>query len=201
VIYFIYKEAFMSCIITVTREYGSGGRLIAKMLSQQLGIPFYDREIIALTAKKSGFTEEFVREAEEKKTASLLYSLYMTSLPVSDQIFLAQAQVVQEIHAKGSCVIVGSCADYILRDEPNCLNVFIHAPLEERIKRVREEYLELAEDIRTFILKQDKKRITYYNYFTQNKWGQANNYHLSVNSALGLETAADIIAEAAESML
>ncbi|MCL2634041.1 MAG: cytidylate kinase-like family protein [Oscillospiraceae bacterium] len=189
----------MSCIITVTREYGSGGRLIAKMVSQRLGIPFYDKDIIALTAKKSGFTEEFVRAAEEKKTVSLLYSLYMTSLPVSDQIFLAQSQVIQEIHKQGSCIIVGSCADYILRDESNCLNVFVYAPLEERIKRVKEEHGDFNEDIRTYILKQDKKRVTYYNYFTQNKWGHANNYHLSINSAMGLETAVNIIIEAAES--
>ncbi|MDR0197122.1 MAG: cytidylate kinase-like family protein [Oscillospiraceae bacterium] len=190
----------MSCVVTFTREYGSGGRIVAKMLSEQLGIPFYDREIIKYTAEKSGFTEEFVREAEEKKTASLLYSLYMTSLPVSDQIFLAQSQVIQEIARQGSCVIVGNCADYILRDERNCLNVFIYAPLNERIARVRDEYKDISEDIRTYVLKQDKKRITYYNYFTQNKWGHSHNYHLSINSALGLETCVDITAKAAIAM-
>jgi len=168
------------------------------MLAGMLDVPFYDREIIALTAKKSGFTEEFVRETAEKKTASLLYSLYMTSLPVSDQIFLTQSQVIKEIHREGPCVIIGACADYILRDEPNCLNVFIHAPLESRIARVKEEYSELSEDIRTYVLKQDKKRITYYNYFTQNKWGFADNYHLCVNSSLGIDVAANIIFEAAK---
>jgi len=191
----------MSCIVTFTREYGSGGRIIAKTLAQQLDVPFYDREIIALTAKKSGFTEEFVREAEEKKTASLLYSLYMTSLPVSDQIFLAQSQVIQEIHKQGSCVIVGGCADYILRDCDDCLNVFVHAPLESRIARVREEYSDLSEDIRTYVLKQDKKRVTYYNYFTQNKWGYADNYHLCVNSALGIDIAVNVIFEATKAFM
>lgn len=191
----------MSCIVTFTREYGSGGRIIAKTLAQQLDVPFYDREIISLTAKKSGFTEEFVREAAEKKTASLLYSLYMTSLPVSDQIFLAQSEVIQEIHNRGSCVIVGGCADYILRDHKDCLNVFVHAPLECRIARVREEYSDLSEDIRTYVLKQDKKRVTYYNYFTQNKWGHADNYHLCVNSALGIDISVNIIFEATKAMM
>jgi cytidylate kinase len=170
------------------------------MLSERLNIPFYDREIIRRTAEKSGFTEEFVREAEEKKTVSLLYSLYMTSLPVSDQIFLAQSQVILETARQGSCVIVGNCADYVLRDEKNCLNVFVYAPLDERIARVRDEYKEIGEDIRTYVLKQDKKRMTYYNYFTQNKWGYSHNYHISVNSALGLEPCVNIVTEAATAM-
>ena len=190
----------MSCVITVTREYGSGGRVIAKLLSGHLDIPFYDNEIIALTAKKSGFTEEFVKATEEKKTVSLLYNLYTTSLPVFDQIFAAQSQVVKEIHKQGSCVIVGSCADYILRDETNCLNVFIFAPLEERIRRVQGEYDMPVEDIRTYILKQDKKRMTYYNYFSHNNWGRSHNYHLSINSSVGIDTSVNMIMQAAKSM-
>lgn len=186
-------------IITINREYGSGGRIIGKLLSEKLGIPYYDKEIISLTAKKSGFTEDFVKEASEKKTVSLLYSLYMTSLPVSDQIFLAQSQVIKDISEnEESCVIVGGCADYVLRELNCCFKVFIHAPLEERVRRVREEYGETADDYRNYVIKQDKRRVTYYNYFTQNKWGHANDYNLTIDSSLGLENCAEIIAEAAK---
>lgn len=185
----------MKKIITINHEYGSGGRLIGKTLAEKLGLHFYDKELIALTAQKSGFTEEFVKEAAEKKTASLLYSLYMTSLPISDQLFLAQSQVIKELAAEGSCVIVGSCADYILREE-RCFKVFVHAPREVRLKRVKEEHD--VQDHREFLHKQDKKRTAYYNYFTQNKWGNALDYTLTVDSQIGINTAAECIARAAE---
>lgn len=185
-------------IVTINREYGSGGRIIGQMLAEKLNIPYYDKEIISLTAKKSGFTEDFVKEVSEKKTMSLLYSLYMTSLPVSDQIFFAQSQVIKDISDKNeSCVIVGGCAEYVLRDLDCCFKVFIHSPFEERVRRVREDYKEVTEDFKNYVIKQDKKRVTYYNYFTQNKWGHAKDYDLAIDSALGLEVCADVIAAAA----
>ncbi len=186
----------MNKIITINREYGSGGRIIGKMVAEKLDIPYFDKEIITLTAKKSGFTEEFVKEASEKKTMSLLYSLYMTSLPISDQLFLAQSQVIRDISANGPCVIVGGCAEYVLRDMKDCFKVFVHASLDERIKRVRDDYKEVSEDFRNYVQKQDKKRITYYNYFTQNKWGYAADYQITVDSSVGLEVAAEIIRKA-----
>jgi cytidylate kinase len=185
----------MKTIVSIIHEYGSGGQAIGKAVSDSLGISFYNKELIAMTAKRSGFAEEFVRQAQEKKTASILYSLYMTSLPVSDQLFLAQSQVVQELAAKDDCVIVGACGDYVLRDVKGVVRVFVHAPLEERIRRVHDEYKEGGDEVRSFLIKQDKKRIAYYNYYTQFKWGNAENYHLCIDSSLGVELSAKIIAE------
>jgi len=154
-------------VITIAREYGSGGRLIGEELAKSLGIPFYDKELILLAAKKSGFSEEYIRRTEQIKSASFLYSLYMTSqvLPMSDQIFLVQSKIIQELAEEGPCVIVGRCADYVLRNNPNCMNIFIHAPLEERMRRASEEYGETAANMEDFVRKQDKKRSSYYNYF------------------------------------
>jgi len=183
----------MKYVIAINREYGSGGRLIGEKLAKKLDIPYYDNEIIKLTAQKSGFSEEYVKEAAEKRTMSLIYSLYMTSLPVSDQIFLVQSQVVRDLAAKGPCVIVGGCADYVLKDSKRLIKVFIHAPLEERIKRVRDEYGETAADYKHYVTRMDKRRVTYYNYFTQYKWGRAEDYDLTVNSAAGVGVCADTI--------
>lgn len=185
-------------VITIAREYGSGGRLIGEELAKNLGIPFYDKELILLAAKKSGFSEEYIRRTEQIKSASFLYSLYMTSqvLPMSDQIFLVQSKIIQELAEQGPCVIVGRCADYVLRNNPNCMNIFIHAPMEERIRRASEEYGEVSANMEDFVRKQDKKRSSYYNYFSQNKWGSAKNYHLAVNSTLGIAQTAKLIQDA-----
>ncbi|MDR1753630.1 MAG: cytidylate kinase-like family protein [Eubacterium sp.] len=191
----------MFYILTINREYGSGGRFIGKIVAEKLGIPYYDKELIAKTAQKSGFTEEFINEISEKKTTSLLYSLYMTSIPVSDQLFIAQSQVINDIAKEGSAVIVGGCADFVLQNHPKCFNVFIHAPLEERIRRVKDEYNEAVGDIRSYILKKDKKRMSYYNYFTQFKWANATNYNLSINSSIGVEDTAEIIVAALKSFI
>ena len=185
-------------VITIAREYGSGGRLIGEELAKNLGIPFYDKELILLAAKKSGFSEEYIRRSEQIKSASFLYSLYMTSqvLPMSDQIFLVQSKIIQELAEEGPCVIVGRCADYVLRNNPKCMNIFIHAPLEERIRRASEEYGETSANMEDFIRKQDKKRSSYYNYFSQNKWGNAKNYHLAVNSTFAISQTAKLIQDA-----
>ena len=121
-----------------------------------------------------------------------LYNLYMStqSLPVNDQVFIAQSEVIRRVAAEGPCIIVGRCADYVLRNQSgvDALNLFIHAPMEERIRRVREEYKVQAPDLRLYILKQDKNRAAYYEHFTDGQWGKAQNYHLAVSSGLGLET-------------
>lgn len=186
-------------VITIGREYGSGGRLIGEKLAQKLGIPFYDKELIMMAAKKSGLSEEYIRRTEQVKSASFLYSLYMTSqvLPMSDQIFLVQSNIIKDLAQKGPCVIVGRCGDYILRDNPNCMNVFIHAPMEDRVRRAKEVYGETASNMEDFVRKQDKKRASYYNYFSQNKWGSSKHYHISISSSFGMEKTVQILKDAA----
>ena len=179
-------------VITVGREYGSGGRLIAQKAAEALGIPFFDRSIINMAAEETGLSADFIRRTEQQKTSSILYNLYMStqSLPVNDQVFIAQSEVIRRVAAEGPCIIVGRCADYVLRNQSDvdALNLFIHAPMEERIRRVREEYKVQAPDLRLYILKQDKNRAAYYEHFTDGQWGKAQNYHLAVSSGLGLET-------------
>ncbi len=186
-------------IITVSREYGSGGRKIAKMLAESLGIGFYDGELLSLVAKESGYTEEFVRKNEQKKTRSLLYSLYLSSqiLPAGDVIFIAQTKVIQDLAEKESCVIVGRCADYVLRNRENVVNIFIHAPFEKRVERVRDEYKEEAPDNnhKAYVQKKDKERVAYYNYFADENWGKAKSYHLSIDSSIGDESCVRIITD------
>lgn len=183
--------------VTIAREYGSGGRLIGQELAKELGIAFYDRELIVLAAKESGLAEEFVQKMEYKRIISFINNLYMTSyeLPVSEKIFLVQCKVIRQVAEECSCVIVGRCADYVLRDKPNCIRVFIHAPMEERIKRTREVYREEQPNLEDFIQKQDKNRASYYNYYTHGKWGKAQNYHLCIDSSIGIPASVRIIKE------
>ncbi|MDO4482252.1 MAG: cytidylate kinase-like family protein [Bacillota bacterium] len=190
----------MNTIITIAREYGSGGRIIGKKLAKALGFAFYDKELIEMAAEKIGFSTEYVRENEEKKAFSFISNFYGVSgeLPASDRIFIAQSGVIKEIAEKENCVIVGRCADYVLSDHPCCLNIFIHAPIEDRARRVFEEYDEDVPNIKGYIQKMDKKRSSYYNYMTQNKWGQAENYHLSINSSLGIDLTVKMIKAAVE---
>lgn len=185
----------MNTIITIAREYGSGGRIIGQKLANALGFSFYDKELIELAAEKIGFSKEYVKENEERKGFSFLSNFYGASgeLPATDKIFIAQSNVIKEIAANESCVIVGRCADYVLSDNPNCLNIFIHAPIEDRARRVFEEYDEDVPNIKAYIQKVDKRRSSYYNYMTQCKWGQAENYHLSINSSLGIDLTVNMI--------
>ena len=128
-------------VITIGRQYGSGGRMVGEALAERLGIPMYDKKLIELAAKESGLSEEFIRQAEQKRTSSFLYGLYLSSqsLPLADQVFLAESDVIRKV-AEESCIIVGRCADYILRDHPRHLRVFVHAPLAERLRRAQTEY-------------------------------------------------------------
>jgi len=182
-------------IITIAREYGSGGRLIGVKLAEDLGIPFYDKNLILLAAKDSGLDVDFVRRSEHKRTGSFFYDIFMDSntLPISDQVFLSQAKVIHQLAENGPCVIVGRCADYVLRDRSDCMNIFIHAPLSQRMRRVKEEYLESSPDIAAYIHKQDKDRASYYSYYTQYMWGDTHRYHLSVNSTMGIPTAVALL--------
>ena len=198
----IVKERdFMgNIVITVSREYGSGGRLIARRVAEQLNIPFYDKEIIAAVAKKTGLAEGFIREAERRPVRSFLFDLYRSAqnLSLSDQVFLAETAVIRDLAEKGSCVIVGRCADYVLREREDLLRVFVHAPLSRRCRRAAEEYgVRDVEDLEGYVSKLDKQRSSYYNYFSTSRWGDAHNYELCVNSELGVEQTAELICQAA----
>lgn len=183
-------------IITIARQHGSGGRLIGQKLAEMLDIPFYDKELIFLTAKKTGFAEEFVREVEEKHNVSLLYGIYNASgaQNVYDQAQTAQFNVIRELAEKGSCVIVGRAADCILKDNPNCVRVFIHAHLEDRIRRATEDYKEdMGGNAEKTIQKRDKARATFYNVYSTFSWGDTRNYHLTLDSSIGIDKAAEVI--------
>lgn len=190
----------MNTIITIAREYGSGGRTIGERLAKLLGYEFYDTQLIELAADKMGFSEDYVKENEEGMSFSFISNFYSIpgELPVSDQIFIAESNVIREVAEKSNCVIVGRCADYVLKDNPGCLNIFIHAPIEDRARRVFEEYDEDAPNIQVHIQKVDKKRASYYNYMTQQKWGQAGNYDLCINSSLGIDLTVNMIRAAVE---
>ena len=191
-------------VITIGREYGSGGRLIAKQLSEEMGITFYDKQLISDVAKKTGFSEHFIRNAEHQRpTNSFLYDLYTSvqTPSVPDQVFIAQAKVIKEAAARESCVIVGRCADYILRDQPRCLKVFVNAPLDQRIRRAREEYGVQENNLESYVIRQDKARASYYNYFATGRWGQSREYDLCVNSRIGIDAAAAVIVAAARKMM
>lgn len=196
----------MNKIITISRQYGSGGREIGEKLAAKLGIPFYDNEIITRAAKESGFAIEAFQRAEQKASNSLLYSIAMglnsygnqdfgfTNLSLEDKIYLAQSEVIHKMAAEGPCVIVGRCADYILRNNKNVVNVFIWATLESRVRRAVESYQLPEHKAAEQILKIDKRRANYYNYHANEKWGRAENYHLSIQSDyVGIDGAVECI--------
>lgn len=185
-------------VITIGREYGSGGRIIAERLAKLLDVPFYDRKVIEMAAQESGLSEEFIRKADVHRTTSFLYNLYFSSknLPIADQVYLAEAEIIRRIADEGACVIVGRCANYVLREREDCLHLFLYAPLEERVRRAKEDYAREgdAESIRTYVLKQDKARASYYNYFTAGRWGDCHDYDLTINTGMGLETSLEMLA-------
>lgn len=182
-------------VITIGREHGSGGRIVAEKVAQKLNIPLYDKKLIRMIAQDSGLSENYIESAETKRTSSFLFNIYFDSnnLPVDDQIFITQSNIIKQIAERGPCVIVGRCGDYVLREMEDCLKVFIYAPLEERIKRVTEVYNEKTNDPKKYLEKYDKQRSAYYNRFTEEKWGDPHNYHLMLNSTIGLDAIADYI--------
>lgn len=187
------------CIITISREFCSGGQNIAKKLAEQLGIPYYDKEIITMAARESGLSEEAIRQSEKQHSGSLLYSLYSMSqdLPLSDQVYLVQSKIIRELAEKGPCVIVGRCADYVLRDNPNCLKVFIHASQKFRMAYMRKYNAEVDDSVLVAALaKEDKQRARYYNYYTPNRWGDAANFQVSLDAELGEDVCVEILKSA-----
>lgn len=195
-------------IITISRQYGSGGRLIAQKLSKKLEIPFYDQALIDMAAKESGYEAELFEHVDEHSN-NWFYNLSMfgnstamQDLPLNDKIFLAQSSIIRKVADEGSCIIVGRCADYVLRDRKDCVNVFIHSDLTSRIKRSTEQYGLPAAKAGDEILKIDKQRATYYRYYSEKKWGRAENYDLSLHSdSIGLDNCVDLIISFADMKL
>ena len=183
-------------VITISREYGSGGRLIGQKLAEELGIAFYDKEIINLLVQESGLPQATVEEWVEKKTPIAFYEVYMPikERPVPDQIYLAKTRLIQNLAEKESCVIVGNCADYILKDHANCLRVFIHASKENRAARILRIYGETDTPVETRISEKDKSRKAYYQKYTGSAFGDAENYQIALDSGeLGLDSCVQIL--------
>ena len=194
----------MKKLVTISREYGSGGRIIGELLAEKLKVPFYDKEIIDMAVEQSGYSREVIEGAELKAKSSFAYSLASalsfnegttgSVLSVNDRLFLAQFQVIREIGDTGSGVIVGRCDDYVLREMPGVTNVFIYAEYEDRLKRAVEKYGDDPEKAEDIISTYDKARQNYYNYHTGMKWGEYKNYNLAINSSyISEEEAANLI--------
>ena len=192
-------------IITISREFGSGGHTLGELVAKKLGIKFYDQELIEKAVEETGFSHEFIQEAGEyaSSTSKLLFNMSLSSayssvgLPSNyDKIYVAQNNIIRELAEQEPCVIVGRCADYILRDRKDCLNVFVHADLEYRKKHVLENYGEQPKlSIEKRLEEKDKKRQLYYKHYTGKTWGDSRNYHLSVDTGtVGIERAAEWIA-------
>lgn len=198
-------------IITIARQYGSGGRLIGQTAAKKLGVSFFDKEIIQLAAEQSGVSSEYIERFDEKASSSLLYSLslgasatistdYGTSpeLPANDKVFLMQHNVIRQV-AENDCVIVGRCADYVLADRKDCVKVFIYADIKRRCGRISSIENVSEEKALSMIKKADKTRANYYNRFASGKWGTPENYDLCINSGrLGIEKSAALIIEYAK---
>ena len=191
--------------ITISREYGSGGSEIGHKLADLLGIPCYDKTVTELTASISGFPADTVADSEDKSSMGLDYSGYMYGyglfstnhfLPIFYHIFIAQSLAIIQLAKKSDCVIVGRCASDILnKHKIPCLNVFIHAPLEERVARIRSRH-DISEDkARKFIKKNDKARANYHRKYAYTEWGKTQNYHLTISSSLGIDKVVKIIAD------
>lgn len=189
-------------VITISRQYGSGGQEVGQKLAQVLGIPCYDKELIALSAEKSGFSPIHFQEPDQQAPSSMLFSLLRAGtmmgsyeLPLNDKVFLVQSKVIRQLADQGACVIVGRCADYVLADREHCIRVFLHAPLPLRVERGRTLYHlpgDRAEDI---IQKTDKRRSTYYNYYTGVKFGEATQYHISLDTlTIGIDKTVEALA-------
>ena len=180
------------CIITIARQFGSGGREIGEALAKALGVKCYDKELISLAAKESGVDPEVFNNVDEKATNSLLYSLSMglysfgtgfnaDRLPVNDKLYLLQHKIIKKLALDGPCVIVGRCADYILDDRKDVIKLFIYADLDYRVKRaINEKGIKESKAEQT-VLKTDKSRANYYNFYSDRKWGLTENYDLCIN--------------------
>lgn len=187
-------------VITISREFGSGGRLIGKRLAEKLDIPYYDKELLDRISEDSGFSKEMMENAESKAKNSFLYSLASAmgtrdagpeSLSLNERFFLAQFDTIRKVANEGSCVIVGRCSDYVLGNHPEASHIFIYAEEQDKIKRAVEQYGVPENEVKKFMKDTDKARANYYSYHTGRKWGEHQNYSLSIDS--GYATIEDIV--------
>ena len=184
----------MNTIITIGRQFGSGGREIGEKVAERYGIKYYDKDLIAHVASNSGFCKEMIEQQDERATNSFLYNLVMDTysfgynassfvdMPISQKVFLAQFETIKKLASEGPCVIVGRCADYVLRDIPEATNIFIYAEPEDRIERAIKEYGIAPDEAKGWVAICDKARANYYNHHTGRRWGEAVNYHMSIDS-------------------
>ncbi|MEG2541267.1 MAG: cytidylate kinase-like family protein [Clostridia bacterium] len=195
----------MDTIITISRQFGSGGRLIGEKLANELGIPFYDKEIISLAAEKSGLANEFIQENEQKMKSINFFAFGSTFMGgnlwsnvenIETRIYACEAEAIKNLASQGACVIVGRCADYVLKDSFKCMNVFIHADMESRKKRITEVYGMYNDEkkVDKLIRANDRARAKHYEFYTDALWGNSINYDMTLNSAkFGLEGAVEAL--------
>ena len=203
----------MNTIITIGRQFGSGGREIGEKVAKHFDIKYFDKELLTRAASESGYCHEMIQTHDERPTNSFLYNLVMDTysfgynsssfvdMPISHKIFLAQFDTIKKIASEGPCVIVGRCADYALEGMDNVLNIFIYANEESKIERVMERFSDITSRDKALemLVKKDKQRQSYYNYYSSKKWGRADSYDLCINSdILGLDGTADFICQYVE---
>ena len=193
--------------ITIGRQYGSGGKEIGLRVGELLGIKVYDKELLTMAAEKEGINPDYLRRVDEKAASSLLYTLAMGSsaysarhlgvdVPINDQLFIAQTEIIKEIAEEGPAIFIGRCADYVLRNHPHRLSFFIHSDYDSRVHRIMAQHNVKRSEAESMINKTDKKRINYYNFYTGKKWGKFEIYHMSLDSSLlGVEGTAQMIAQ------
>ncbi|MBR6812173.1 MAG: cytidylate kinase-like family protein [Oscillospiraceae bacterium] len=185
-------------IITISRSSGSGGKEIAQLLSRELGVPFYDTELLAHAAENSGMNPDLFEANDEKPTNSFLYSIvagrHVDNMPLNQKLFMAQFETIKKLADEGPCIFLGRCSDYALRDDPRLVSVFVHAPEEYRIAKTMELYSMDEKKARAFVNKTDKNRSGYYNFYSGRRWGDIDNYHLAIDtSVLGIPQSARFI--------
>ncbi len=201
----------MNTIITIGRQFGSGGREIGEKVAEHFGIKCFDKELLSRAAKESGLCEEMLENHDERPTNSFLYNLVMDTysfgynassfvdMPISHKVFLAQFDAIKKIADEGPCVIVGRCADYALADYKNHVSLFIYGDTDCKVKRIRERFDLNESKAREMMIKKDKQRQSYYNYYSSKKWGRADSYDLCINSSkLGMDGTAKLIIQYVE---
>ena len=201
----------MNTVITIGRQFGSAGREIGEKVAAYFGIKCYNKELLTRAAKESGFCEEMIQNHDERPTNSFLYNLVMDTysfgynassfvdMPISHKVFLAQLNTKKKIADEGPCVIVGRCADYALNEYRNCVHLFIYGDLETKIRRIMKRYDLTEAKAKDMIIKKDKQRQSYYNYYSSKKWGRADSYDLCINSSvLGVDGTVKLITQFVE---
>lgn len=201
----------MNTIITIGRQFGSLGHEIGQKVAEHFGIEYYDKELLSRAAKESGFCEEMLKNNDERPTSSFLYNLVMDTysfgynssnyvdMPLSHKVFLAQFDTIKKIASEGPCVIVGRCADYALADYYNCVHVFVTGEESVKIRHIMDKFNLSENKARDMMIKMDKQRQSYYNYYSSKKWGRADTYDLCLNSSkLGIDGSANLVIQYVE---